>query len=405
MQWRNSSHPIDNSFLLTILKAFARLLGIQTVEDVRGQAISEVARAAGIYTSQLFRWRICATPRTTVASLCASSSVSERKLQRPSKRGALTFDVAAAGRIRSPNANSISYLSLLPQRRRGRCRLRRDRSARCWCGAGGDWSRAARGSGWRPGTPAWVLMGWRCKALDYSLKRWSALTRFLNDGRLRLSYNAVERELRGARTGPFAGFDEGGRSPICWARLPDHPARGGSSIYCRGMVWIAPAGGLTAALRYAMMVRTTREAAMRAQAFAHTISVDQVDVEALLGGPRRRPDRGGVGRRVPECIMLRTDAWDRLLKSKRDGYLLLPILAFCRDENGESLLDITPDEEYRLIEGAAEFIPACVRARRLLADQCHTRPDRRPSPPAPQSRVTIRAPAALAKSSKNAAAA
>ena len=44
-------------------------------------------------------------------------------------------------------------------------------------------------------------MGWRCKALDYSLKRWSALTRFLNDGRLCLSCNAVERELRAVAVG------------------------------------------------------------------------------------------------------------------------------------------------------------------------------------------------------------
>jgi len=32
------------------------------------------------------------------------------------------------------------------------------------------------------------------------------------------------------------------------------------------------------------------------------------------------------------------------------------------DENGESLLDITPDEEDRIMEEAAEFIPACVTA-------------------------------------------
>ena len=63
-----------------------------------------------------------------------------------------------------------------------------------------------------------------------------------------------------------------------------------------------------------------------------------------------------------QAIMLRMDAWDRLLKSKRDGQLLLPILALCGDENGESLLDITPDEEDRLMEEAAEFIPACVTA-------------------------------------------
>src|SRR5271157_4466839 len=34
------------------------------------------------------------------------------------------------------------------------------------------------------------------KAIDYSLKRWAALTRFLDDGRLCMSNNAAERELR-----------------------------------------------------------------------------------------------------------------------------------------------------------------------------------------------------------------
>jgi transposase len=89
------------------------------------------------------------------------------------------------------------------------------------------------------------------KALDYSLKRWSALTRFLNDGRLCLSNNAAERELWAVAVGrknwTFAGSDEGGRraaaiytliataklndvDPQAWladmlARLPDHPAR------------------------------------------------------------------------------------------------------------------------------------------------------------------------------------
>ena len=50
------------------------------------------------------------------------------------------------------------------------------------------------------------------------------------------------------------------------------------------------------------------------------------------------------------AIMLRMDAWDPLLKPKRDGQLLLPILALRGDENGESLLDITPDEEDRFME-------------------------------------------------------
>ena len=89
------------------------------------------------------------------------------------------------------------------------------------------------------------------RAIDYSLKRWPALTRFLDDGRLCLSNNAAERALRGIAVGrhnwTFAGSDEGARraaavytlvetaklngiDPRAWladilARLPDHPAR------------------------------------------------------------------------------------------------------------------------------------------------------------------------------------
>jgi len=88
------------------------------------------------------------------------------------------------------------------------------------------------------------------KAIDYSLKRWSAFTRFLDDGRLCMSNNAAERELRavamGRKNWTFAGSDEGGRraaaiytliataklnhiDPQAWladvlARLPDHAA-------------------------------------------------------------------------------------------------------------------------------------------------------------------------------------
>jgi transposase len=52
------------------------------------------------------------------------------------------------------------------------------------------------------------------KAIDYNLKRWNALTRFLDDGRLCMSNNAAERELRAVAVGrknwTFAGSDEGG---------------------------------------------------------------------------------------------------------------------------------------------------------------------------------------------------
>jgi transposase len=53
------------------------------------------------------------------------------------------------------------------------------------------------------------------KAMDYMLKRWTAFTRFLEDGRVCLSNNAAERGLRGIALGRkswlFAGSDPGGQ--------------------------------------------------------------------------------------------------------------------------------------------------------------------------------------------------
>src|SRR6266480_4283245 len=89
------------------------------------------------------------------------------------------------------------------------------------------------------------------KAINYCLSRWDAFTRFLDDGRLCMSNNAAERELRavavGRRNWTFAGSDEGGRraaaiytliataklndvDPQAWladvlTRLPDHSAK------------------------------------------------------------------------------------------------------------------------------------------------------------------------------------
>ncbi|MFK4380953.1 hypothetical protein ABIA40_000361 [Bradyrhizobium sp. USDA 223] len=98
------------------------------------------------------------------------------------------------------------------------------------------------------------------KAINYCLSRWDAFSRFLDDGRLCMSNNAAERELRavavGRRNWTFAGSDEGGRraaaiytliataklndiDPQAWladvlARLPDHPASA-STDSCPGI--------------------------------------------------------------------------------------------------------------------------------------------------------------------------
>lgn len=63
-----------------------------------------------------------------------------------------------------------------------------------------------------------------------------------------------------------------------------------------------------------------------------------------------------------QAIMLRADAWEPLFTSKRDGHLLIPILALCGDENGESLLGLPPEAEDRVMEEATAFVPACTTA-------------------------------------------
>ena len=87
--------------------------------------------------------------------------------------------------------------------------------------------------------------------IAHGLNHWTALTRFLGDGRICMSNNAAERALRGIAVGrrnwTFAGSDRGGEraaaihtlietaksngiDPQAWladvlAQLPDHPAR------------------------------------------------------------------------------------------------------------------------------------------------------------------------------------
>ena len=89
------------------------------------------------------------------------------------------------------------------------------------------------------------------RAIDYLLKRWTAFTRFLDDGRICISNNAAERALRGIALGRrswlFCGSDRGGQraavmyslivtakmndvDPKAWLadvlrRIADHPVK------------------------------------------------------------------------------------------------------------------------------------------------------------------------------------
>src|SRR3954451_729100 len=46
-----------------------------------------------------------------------------------------------------------------------------------------------------------------------------------------------------------------------------------------------------------------------------------------------------------QAVALRADAWEPLMRSRRYGRLLLPIMALCSGEAGGSLLEFEPDEE------------------------------------------------------------
>jgi transposase len=50
--------------------------------------------------------------------------------------------------------------------------------------------------------------------IAYSLKRWTALTRFLNDGRLCMTNNAAERELRAIARTPQLDLRPAGSRPL-----------------------------------------------------------------------------------------------------------------------------------------------------------------------------------------------
>jgi transposase len=105
------------------------------------------------------------------------------------------------------------------------------------------------------------------KAMDYMLKRWTAFTRFLEDGRICLSNNAAERALRGIALGRkswlFAGSDRGGqhhclgknerhrsasvagRRPDPHRRAPGPPARRTPAVELANSSRECQAGGLT----------------------------------------------------------------------------------------------------------------------------------------------------------------
>jgi transposase len=147
--------------------------------------------------------------------------------------------IAAVERIDALSATEREIKGITPQQRLA---VRNERS-RPLIAELETWLRTQRGKLSRKSETA--------NAIDYSLKRWPAFTRFLADGRLCISNNAAERALRGIAIGrhnwTFASSDEGARRATAvytlvetpklndidpqacladvLARLPDHPMR------------------------------------------------------------------------------------------------------------------------------------------------------------------------------------
>ena len=82
-----------------------------------------------------------------------------------------------------------------------------------------------------------------------------------------------------------------------------------------------------------------------------------------------------------DAMKLNPEGWQEILVSPQDAQLLLPILIYCDDERGKSLLGFTPEQEQALIADAHDHIPeAVVRIREFFM------PKRVASLPAPKRR-------------------
>jgi len=75
---------------------------------------SEVARAAGIHTSQLFRWRQQLCERTQVTAAFAPVAIApEAEVRLPEQAGVIEIEFAAGGRMRITGAVDASTVSAL----------------------------------------------------------------------------------------------------------------------------------------------------------------------------------------------------------------------------------------------------------------------------------------------------
>ena len=56
-------------------------------------------------------------------------------------------------------------------------------------------------------------------------------------------------------------------------------------------------------------------------------------------------------------VYLRVEAWEKLFKSEKGMALILPIMALCCDEDGESLVPLPRELEDGFFEAGGELVP------------------------------------------------
>lgn len=63
-------------------------------------------------------------------------------------------------------------------------------------------------------------------------------------------------------------------------------------------------------------------------------------------------------------VLLRSDAWSRLISDRKARGMLFPIICFIRDENGDTILPVQPEELDDFLIDAGGLIPKAIQAIR-----------------------------------------
>jgi uncharacterized protein len=82
-----------------------------------------------------------------------------------------------------------------------------------------------------------------------------------------------------------------------------------------------------------------------------------------------------------QAIRMRAEAWEKLFKSEKHVHSLVPILALCCDEDGESLLRLPEEVDNEFLADAGDLIPVCIFEIAAFWRAARSAPQRRSTGP------------------------